>query len=137
MVLDQHSSLAEKHQQHNDVSQGQNHTPTIHQNQPQDNLQQVKVEQALTQTPGTTVISMSDKSPAPISEPGKSQTLAAESQYQKFIEPVVNPNNQGKQIPFVMLFPALKPHLDKDKEMQLGIIFNKLKVGIWLECICQ
>ncbi|CAN0840743.1 Transcription initiation factor TFIID subunit 4b [Linum grandiflorum] len=121
----------QKQNQLNDVLQGRNHIPTIHQNQPLDDLQQAKVEEAPTQAPRTTEISMSDKSPAPISEPGKSQNSATESQHLKFPrmpqQPAVNPNNQGKQIPFVMLLPTLKPHLDKGKEMQLQDIFNKLK----------
>ncbi|CAN1274390.1 Transcription initiation factor TFIID subunit 4b [Linum perenne] len=136
MVLDQRSSVAEKHQQLNDVSQGQNHIPTIHQNQPQDDLQQAKVEHSPTQAPRATEVSISDKSPAPISEPGKSQNSAAESQYPKIskmpqqvtgTEQATNSNNQGKQIPFVLLLPALKPHLDKDREMQLQTIFSRLK----------
>ncbi|CAN1274388.1 Transcription initiation factor TFIID subunit 4b [Linum perenne] len=127
---------AEKHQQLNDVSQGQNHIPTIHQNQPQDDLQQAKVEHSPTQAPRATEVSISDKSPAPISEPGKSQNSAAESQYPKIskmpqqvtgTEQATNSNNQGKQIPFVLLLPALKPHLDKDREMQLQTIFSRLK----------
>ncbi|CAN0905587.1 Transcription initiation factor TFIID subunit 4b [Linum grandiflorum] len=130
-----HSSLAENHQQLNDMSQGQNHVSTIHQNQSQDD-QQGKVEQPPTQAPRTTDIQMSDKSSAPISEPGKSQNSSAESQYLKYskmpqqmtgTEQAMNSNNQGKQIPFVLLLPALKPHLDKDREMQLQTIFNKLK----------
>jgi transcription initiation factor TFIID subunit 4 len=36
----------------------------------------------------------------------------------------------SKQIPVVLLLPALKPHLDKDREMQLQTLFNKLRVGI-------
>lgn len=37
--------------------------------------------------------------------------------------------NQGKLVPFSTLLPALSPHLDKDKNIQLRNLFNQLRVA--------
>ncbi|CAI0451821.1 unnamed protein product [Linum tenue] len=132
MMTDQQSSVVEKQQQLNDVPRGQNPL-AFHKNQPPDEHQQVKVEHVPVQPPQTSGAPISDKNPAPAAEPGRLQNRTGESQFVRMppqttaTEQAVNSRYQGKHIPFVLLLPALKPHLDKDREMQLQTIFNKLK----------
>ncbi|CAL1410619.1 unnamed protein product [Linum trigynum] len=132
MKIDQQSSVVEKQQQLNDVPRAQNPL-AFHKNQPPDEHQQVKVEHVPVQPPQTSGAPISDKNPAPAAEPGRLQNRTGESQFVRMppqitaTEQSVNSRYQGKHIPFVLLLPALKPHLDKDREMQLQTIFNKLK----------
>ncbi|KAJ6344790.1 hypothetical protein OIU76_006337 [Salix suchowensis] len=39
----------------------------------------------------------------------------------------VGSQKNSRQIPFAILLPALKPYLDKDREMQLQTLYNKLR----------
>lgn len=139
MELKQHGSAAENQQQQHDASQEPNHLP-LHQKQSQNDLQQGQMEQVPLQTPQATGMQISEKNAVPISESNKTQNPDSDPQYQKFqkignqqttgMEQAGNQKNHSKQIPFMLLLPALKPHLDKDREMQLQTLFNKLRVGL-------
>ncbi|WCJ40688.1 TBP-associated factor 4 [Euphorbia peplus] len=104
MDLKRHGSALDNQQLQNDVKQEP--SLPLHQKQPQDNVLQGEAEKIPLQTPRTTGVQISER-PA-VERPG-------------------NLKNQGKQIPFMLLLPALKPHLDKDREMQLQTLFNKLR----------
>ncbi|XP_021597186.1 transcription initiation factor TFIID subunit 4b isoform X2 [Manihot esculenta] len=144
---DQHSSLmgpkhlssaAENQQVHNDVMQESSQL-LLHQKRPQDDVQKAQAEQVPLPNPRTPGMQISERNPMPLSERDKIQNPDTESQYLKVnmvnqqnqqamgMEQPGNAKNQGKQIPFVLLLPALKPHLDKDREMQLQTLFNKLR----------
>ncbi|XP_015576120.1 transcription initiation factor TFIID subunit 4b isoform X2 [Ricinus communis] len=134
--LKQHESAGENQQLKNDVKQESSHLP-LHQKQPQDTVQQSQAEQAPVQTPRTIRTQISETNTMPKSEPDKMQIPDTESQYMNVQnmgnqqtmgpEQPSNPKNQFKPIPFMLLLPTLKPHLDKDRDMQLEILFNKLR----------
>ncbi|XP_058001875.1 transcription initiation factor TFIID subunit 4b isoform X3 [Hevea brasiliensis] len=138
MELKQHVSTAENQQLHNDATQESSHL-LLHEKQPQDDVQKGQAKQIPLQTPRTTGMQISERNPMPLSEREKMQNPDTESQYMKVnmgnqqnqqtlgMEQPGNLKNQAKQIPFVLLLPALKPHLDKDREMQLQTLFNKLR----------
>ncbi|XP_012068247.1 transcription initiation factor TFIID subunit 4b isoform X2 [Jatropha curcas] len=134
--LKQHASAAENQHILNDATRESSHF-SLNQKQQKDDVQQGQTEQVPVQTPTTTGMQISDRNPMPISEPNKMQNPDTELQYMKVqkmgnqqtlgMEQPGNLKNQSNQIPFGLLLPALKPHLDKDREMQLQTIFNKLR----------
>ncbi|KAJ8747362.1 hypothetical protein K2173_012942 [Erythroxylum novogranatense] len=134
--LNRHVSAAESQQQQQDISLEPN-VHLLHQMQPNDTPQQVKEQQIPIQTPQTAGIQMSEKSSVTVSETEKQQNSDFDSQFLKLqkagsqqttgMEQAGNQKPQSKQIPFGLLLPALKPHLDKDREMQLTTLFTKLR----------
>jgi transcription initiation factor TFIID subunit 4 len=138
METKQHVPNADNQQQKGDVPQEPTHPPVL-QKKFQDDIKQELVEQAPVQTPQSIGGQSSEQNPTPKSEPDKMQISDVDSQFLNF-QKIGNQQTAGtdqagnqknsKQIPFVLLLPALKPHLDKDREMQLQTLFNKLRVGI-------
>ncbi|KAJ4701641.1 Transcription initiation factor TFIID subunit 4B [Melia azedarach] len=139
MELKQRGPVIENQPQQNDSSASDelNHH-TLQQKQSQDNRQQGQTQdQTPTQIPQTTGIQVSEKNPVPAHEPERMQNQVGESQYSKIqkmsnqqtigTEQASNPMNRGKQVPFALLLPALVPHLDKDRAMQLHTLYGKLK----------
>ncbi|KAJ6391226.1 hypothetical protein OIU77_025254 [Salix suchowensis] len=135
METKQHVPNAENQQQKGGVPQEPTHPPVL-QNKIQDDIKQELVEQAPVQTPQSIGVQSSEQNPTPKSEPDKMQMSDGDSQFLNFqktssqqtagTDQAGNQKN-SKQIPFVLLLPALKPHLDKDREMQLQTLFNKLR----------
>ncbi|KAF9687509.1 hypothetical protein SADUNF_Sadunf02G0101000 [Salix dunnii] len=135
METKQHVPNAENQQQKGDVPQEPTHPPVL-QIKIQDNIKQELVEQTPVQTPQSIGAQSSEQNPTPKSEPDKMQISDGDSQFLNFqkmssqqtagTDQAGNQKN-SKQIPFVLLLPALKPHLDKDREMQLQTLFNKLR----------
>ncbi|KAK2660156.1 hypothetical protein Ddye_006689 [Dipteronia dyeriana] len=131
MDLKQHGSVAENQQQHNDGC------PPSQQKQSQDNCPQGPAEQIPNQIPQTTGIQIAEKNPTQTHEPERMRNQDGESQYSKMqkmsnqpavsAEQASNAINRGKQVPFALLLPALTPHLDKDRAMQLHTLYAKLK----------
>ncbi|KAJ4836579.1 hypothetical protein Tsubulata_039788 [Turnera subulata] len=126
----EHAAAPSNLPQQNDISQEPNHLP-LHHKQSQDDRQHGQVEPVSLQTTRATLMHLPDKG----AESSKMQNLENESQFSK-LQKMGNQQsigteqagkNQGKQIPFMMLLPALKPHLDKDREMQLQTLFTKLR----------
>ncbi|XP_065865918.1 transcription initiation factor TFIID subunit 4-like isoform X2 [Euphorbia lathyris] len=101
MDLKRHGSALESQQLQNDVKQEPG--LPLHQKQTQDNLRQGEAAQVPLQTPRTTGMQISER------------------------HSMERPGNLKNQIPFMLLLPALKPHLDKDREMQLQTLFSKLR----------
>ncbi|KAJ6954873.1 transcription initiation factor TFIID subunit 4b-like [Populus alba x Populus x berolinensis] len=135
METKQHVPNADNQQQKGDVLQEPTHPPVL-QKKFQDDIKQELVEQAPVQTPHSIGVQSSEQNPTPKSEPDKMQISDVDSQFLNF-QKIGNQQTAGtdqagnqknsKQIPFVLLLPALKPHLDKDREMQLQTLFNKLR----------
>ncbi|XP_061967793.1 transcription initiation factor TFIID subunit 4b-like isoform X2 [Populus nigra] len=135
METKQHVPNADSQQQKGDVPQEPTHPPVL-QKKFQDDIKQELVEQAPVQTPQSIGAQSSEQNPTPKSEPDKIQISDVDSQFLNF-QKIGNQQTAGtdqagnqknsKQIPFVLLLPALKPHLDKDREMQLQTLFNKLR----------
>ncbi|XP_011017133.1 PREDICTED: transcription initiation factor TFIID subunit 4b [Populus euphratica] len=135
METKQHVPNADNQQQKGDVLQEPTHPPVL-QKKNQDDIKQELVEQAPVQTPQSIGAQSSEQNPTPKSEPDKMQISDVDSQFLNF-QKIGNQQTTGtdqaanqknsKQIPFVLLLPALKPHLDKDREMQLQTLFNKLR----------
>uniref|UniRef100_A0A6M2F2T7 RST domain-containing protein n=1 Tax=Populus davidiana TaxID=266767 RepID=A0A6M2F2T7_9ROSI len=135
METKQHVPNADNQQQKGDVLQEPTHPPVL-QKKFQDDIKQELVEQAPVQTPQSIGAQSSEQNPTPKSEPDKMQISDVDSQFLNF-QKIGNQQTAGtdqagnqknsKQIPFVLLLPALKPHLDKDREMQLQTLFNKLR----------
>lgn len=136
--LKQHGSITEDLEQHNNAPQVPNHFP-FPQKQSQGDHQQGQTEGNPLQIPQTTGLQISGKNPIAIHEPDRTHNPDSESQYLKLqkmsnqqatvSEQPSNPTNRSKQVPFGLLLPVLLPQLDKDKGMQLQILFGKLKVG--------
>ncbi|CAK7347452.1 unnamed protein product [Dovyalis caffra] len=130
-----HGPNAENQQQQGDVPQEPTHLPVLQKNF-QDDIKQELVEQVPLQTPQSIGMQSSEQNHVPKSEPDKMQISDGDSQFLNF-QKMGNQQTAGtdqagnqknsKQIPFVLLLPALKPHLDKDREMQLQTLFNKLR----------
>uniref|UniRef100_A0A2P2KVE0 Uncharacterized protein MANES_03G054700 n=1 Tax=Rhizophora mucronata TaxID=61149 RepID=A0A2P2KVE0_RHIMU len=126
MELKQQASSAENEQHRNDISQEFNHLQP-QQKQSQDSIQQRPGEQFPLQISQATTMRISEKSPIPGSEPGVQKMGNQQTTGMDSIEQAGNAKSHAKQIPFALLLPALKPHLDKDREMQLQTLFNKLR----------
>ncbi|KAF3446568.1 hypothetical protein FNV43_RR11748 [Rhamnella rubrinervis] len=134
--LKQHGSITEDLQQHSDASQELNRFP-FPQKQSQGDHQQGQAERSPLQIPQTTGMQISGKNPVAVHEPDRTHNPDSESQYMKLqkmsnqqatvSEQASNPTNRSKQVPFGLLLPVLLPQLDKDKGMQLQILFGKLK----------
>ncbi|XP_050235742.1 transcription initiation factor TFIID subunit 4b [Mercurialis annua] len=130
--LKQQDSVNENQQLRNDANRESSYLP-LQQKQPQDNVQQSRAEQVPLQTPQTIGMQVSERMPMPKHEADKMQISDAGmvqkigNQQTTGMEQPGSLKNQGKQIPFALLLPALKPHLDKDREMQLQTLFNKLR----------
>lgn len=134
----QHGSIIGDLQQHNNASQELNQFPFL-QKQSQGDHQQGQAERNPLQIPQTTGLQISGKNPVAAHEPDRTHNPDGESQYMKLQkmsnqqatipEQGSNPTNRSKQVPFGLLLPVLLPQLDKDKGMQLQILFGKLKVG--------
>lgn len=143
MELKQHGSVAENQQQQQNessVSEEDNRNP-LQQKQSQDDRQQGQAEEkTLSQISQTTGIQISEKNPVAMHVPERTQNQVGGPQYPKMqkmsnqqavgAEQPGNPMNRGKQVPFALLLPALVPHLDKDRAMQLHTLYGKLKVGL-------
>ncbi|KAK2664082.1 hypothetical protein Ddye_002656 [Dipteronia dyeriana] len=129
--LKQHGTVAENQQQHNDGC------PPLQQKQYQDNRPQGSAEQTPNQIPQTTGMLLLGKNPIQTHEPERMHNQDGESQYSKIqkmsnqpeigAEQAINAINRGKQDQFGLLLPALTPHLDKDRVMQLHTLYGKLK----------
>ncbi|KAL5777622.1 hypothetical protein ACOSP7_010548 [Xanthoceras sorbifolium] len=127
----QHGSVAENQQQHNDGCL------PLQQKQSLDNCPQRPAEQNPNQIPQTTGMQISEKNPIQTHELDRMHNQDGESQYSKIqkmgnqpavgTEQASNAINRGKQVPFALLLPALTPHLDKDRAMQLHTLYAKLK----------
>lgn len=140
MEQKQHGSVAENQQQQQNessVSEEHNRNPLQHK-QSQDDCQQGQVEEKTpSQVSQTTGIQISEKNPVAMHVPERIQNQVGGPQYSKIqkmsnqqaigAEQPSNPMNRGKQVPFALLLPALVPHLDKDRAMQLHTLYGKLK----------
>lgn len=137
--LKQLGSITENQQPQNDSSVSEEHNRLVlQQKQSQDDSPQAPA--APSQVPQTTSMQISEKNPIPAREPEKMHNQDGESQFSKIqkmgnqqgvaTEQAGNPMNRGKQVPFALLLPALVPHLDKDRAMQLHTLYGKLKVGL-------
>lgn len=143
MEQKQHGSVAENQQQQQNessVSEEHNRNP-LQQKQSQDDRQQGQVEEKTpSQVSQTTGIQICEKNPVAMHVPERIQNQVGGPQYSKIqkmsnqqaigAEQPSNPMNRGKQVPFALLLPALVPHLDKDRAMQLHTLYGKLKVGL-------
>lgn len=122
----QHGSITDNLQQHNSAPQESNHFP-FPPKQSQGDRQQGQIERNPIQIPQTAGTQITGKTPDSESQYLKLQKMS--NQQATVSEQPSNPTNRGKQVPFGMLLPVLLPQLDKDKGMQLQILFGKLKVG--------
>ncbi|KAJ0025832.1 hypothetical protein Pint_08666 [Pistacia integerrima] len=136
--LKQLGSITENQQPQNDSSVSEDHSRLLlQQKQSQDDSPQAPAEHTPTQVPQTASMQISEKNPIPAREPEKTHNQDGESQFSKIqkmgnqqavaTEQASNPMNRGKQVPFALLLPALIPHLDKDRAMQLHTLYGKLK----------
>ncbi|XP_015885052.1 transcription initiation factor TFIID subunit 4b isoform X5 [Ziziphus jujuba] len=120
----QHGSITDNLQQHNSAPQESNHFP-FPPKQSQGDRQQGQIERNPIQIPQTAGTQITGKTPDSESQYLKLQKMS--NQQATVSEQPSNPTNRGKQVPFGMLLPVLLPQLDKDKGMQLQILFGKLK----------
>jgi transcription initiation factor TFIID subunit 4 len=138
METKQNGPNAENQQQQGGFPQEPTHPPLLKKTS-QDDIKQELVEQAPLQTPQSIGMQSYEKNPIPKSEPDKMQSSDGDPHFLNF-QKMSNQQTAGtdqagnqknsKQIPFAILLPALKPHLDKDREMQLQTLYNKLRVGL-------
>ncbi|XP_037491613.1 transcription initiation factor TFIID subunit 4b [Jatropha curcas] len=134
--IKQHGSAAENQQLQNNVRQMSSHL-SLHQKELQDDVQQGQTQQMSIQTPQLTGMEISERNSMSLPELEKMQNLDTGSQYLKIKKMVTqqatateqpgNLKNQVKPIPFMLLLPTLNSHLDKDREMQLQTLFNKMR----------
>ncbi|XP_052302677.1 transcription initiation factor TFIID subunit 4b isoform X2 [Populus trichocarpa] len=135
METKQNGPNAENQQQQGGFPQEPTRPPLLKKTS-QDDIKQELVEQAPLQTPQSIGMQSYEKNPIPKSEPDKMQSSDGDPHFLNF-QKMSNQQTAGtdqagnqknsKQIPFAILLPALKPHLDKDREMQLQTLYNKLR----------
>ncbi|KAF9668491.1 hypothetical protein SADUNF_Sadunf14G0009200 [Salix dunnii] len=144
---EQHSSImetkhngpnAENQQQQGGFPQEPTHPPLLKKTF-QDDIKQEPVEQVPLQTPQSIGMQSSDQNPVPKSEPDKTKSSDGDPNFLNFQKmsnqqtagtDQVGSQKNSKQIPFAILLPALKPYLDKDREMQLQTLYNKLRESL-------
>ncbi|KAK9097201.1 hypothetical protein Sjap_022698 [Stephania japonica] len=132
--LTQLGSSAESQQQPRSCSEG--HTQVMVDQG--DDHPQKQAEQNHLQLSQKSTSSMSESSSVSFSESERmqhsenkphSKLQRMDNQQASATEPVNSPMTRGKQIPFGMLLPAIIPHIDKDRAMQLNTLYNKLKTN--------
>uniref|UniRef100_A0A6N2MMT9 RST domain-containing protein n=2 Tax=Salix viminalis TaxID=40686 RepID=A0A6N2MMT9_SALVM len=135
METKQNGPNAENQQQLGVSPQEPTHPPLIKKTS-QDDIKQEPVEQVPLQTPQSIGMQSSEQNPIPKSEPDKIQSSDGDPNFLNFQKmsnqqtagtDQVGSQKNSRQIPFAILLPALKPYLDKDREMQLQTLYNKLR----------
>lgn len=104
-------------------------------NKSQDDQQHLQTEQNTIQLSEKNQVQVSEKDSVQHPEQDRMNQSGNQHQHPKPPQlsnqqaPVADPrNNSARRIPFYSILPILRPHLDKDRAMQLEAIFGKLRV---------
>lgn len=132
-----HCLIAEIHNQEDGPSLENEKLP-FQFSQSQDGQQHQQTEQTTSQPSEKNQIQVSEKDSVQHLEQDKMHQSGNQHQHPKPPQlsnqhaPVADHrNNPVRRIPFYSIIPILRPHLDKDRSMQLEAIFNKLRVCLF------
>ncbi|OVA17084.1 Transcription initiation factor TFIID component TAF4 [Macleaya cordata] len=135
--LAQHGSSADSQQQQSSSSMEHCQVP-VQQNQSHDDQLKRQAEQNAPQFSQKNAVQISEQNTAhmpeqqdrmrhPDSQHPFPKLQKMNNQQAPQVEQANNPLSRNKQVPFGMLLPAILPHLDKDRAMQLQTLFTKLR----------